>query len=377
LGGIFSNLRLRNRLAFFILFFYSLYSLLHFVGDTELILLFEGFRHEVLFVLLAFSLLVYGLSRERSDFLPSLDIVGKTILINGFFSALFGIWQYFDISILETLYRSPLEEIGSIRLAIGYRLAGTMFNPINFATFLVLFFLVINYFHERRKVSFIVYYFSLILVTGLVVGSLSRLALMSLFTVLSFIYFYKISVLRLLFFLSLIFPLMFYFFYNLDLETIMSRLETIFVLSTYTENARFEHWIYAISNLEPYQYLWGKGIGASSPDYSVTSVTSALPIENAFVSIFLQYGVFGITILLSVVLRYIYIGCYLSKIDLAKGKFILGFLLLFIVMSLGNDFLRNSPFVLYFWFFYVYVEVNYSIIFNRQRLLKNSTSVAR
>ena len=110
-GLLFSDLKLAYSFGFFALLFYTFYSLAHLIGDTEAILLFEGFRHEVLFVIFAFSFLVYGLSNESIAYLPSLNAVFYTIIINGFFSVLFAVWQFFDISILEVLYRVSLEEI--------------------------------------------------------------------------------------------------------------------------------------------------------------------------------------------------------------------------------------------------------------------------
>lgn len=359
IGSVFSNLKLTYSFSFFALLFYSFYSVAHLIGDTEAILLFEGFRHEVLFVIFGFVFLTYGLSNESISYLPSLNVVFITILINGFFAITFALWQFFDISILESLYRTPIEEIGHLTLSIGYRFISTMINPINFGAFLVLFFLVIHYYYDRFKINSLIYYFLTALVFILVVGSLSRLALLALILVLLFLYFYKSSLLKISFFVIFVFLSAIFLIDFVDLEKIMTRVDTLFILSTYTENARVKNWLFAIAQLDSYQYLWGRGIGASSPDSSVVSNTSALRVENAFISVFLQYGLIGLIIFFVIFLRFLYIGYLLVRYNLAVGKFIISFVLFFFAMSIGNDFLRNSPFVFYFWFFYVYFEIFY------------------
>ena len=235
-----------------------------------------------------------------------------------------------------------------------------MVNPINFGAFLVLFFLVIHYYYDRRKFSFVIYYILTVLVFILVIGSLSRLALLAMILVLLFLYFYKSSILKLSFFAFFIFLSIVYLINFVEIDNVMSRIETIFVLTTYTENARVNNWVFAISQLDLYQYLWGRGIGASSPDSSIVAVTSALPVENAFVSVFLQYGLIGLIMIFLIIIRFLYVGYSLIGINSAVGKFVIGFILFFISTSLGNDFFRNSPFVFYFWFFYVYFEIVYA-----------------
>lgn len=360
IGLLFSDFKLIYSFGFFALLFYTFYSLAHLIGDTEPILLFEGFRHEVLFVILGFSLLIYGLSNESVSYLPRLNVVFYTVLINGFFAISFAVWQFFDINILEILYRKPLEDIGNLTLAIGYRLTSTMVNPINFGAFLVLFYLVIHYFYEERKIGFFIYLILSIFIIVLVVGSLSRLALLALIFVLTLLYFYKASLLKMFVPVFMIFLFVIYVVNYVDLGLLNSRFETIFTLSTFTENARVNNWFLAVSSLDLYQYLWGRGIGASSPDSSVVSVSSAQAIENGYISIFYQYGLFGFIMAFIIFLRFIYVGYSLVKINAAVGKFVIGFILFFFAMTLGNDFFRNSPFVFYFWFFYVYFEIVYT-----------------
>lgn len=359
LGSILSEARLKYSFGFFLLFFYSIYSALHLISDAEPFLLFEGFRHEVLFVIMSLAFLAYGLASKGSSYLPSFEIIIITILLNGFVAVFFAIWQYIDVSVLELLYRKPLDDISNITLAIGYRLTSTMVNPINFGAYMVLLFIAVQYLYDNKKICFLIYFPIVLLIAVLIIGSLSRLALLAFIFVLIYFYLYKVSLFRFSIFIALAFISLFYVLNFVDIDLIMSRIDTVFVFSTYTENARVSNWISAVSSLEPYQYIWGRGVGASSPDSSVLAVTSALLIENAFVSVFIQYGLIGFIFMAALMFRFIYLGIRLGEYDVTVGKFVISFLVFFIIISLGNDFFRNSPFVLYFWFFYAYFEIIY------------------
>ncbi len=288
-----------------------------------------------------------------------MDVVFNTILINGFIAIFFALWQFFDVSILEAIYRKPLEDIGNLTLAIGYRLASTMINPINFGAFLVIFYLVVHYLYEVRKIGFFIYGCLTFVILLMIVGSLSRLALLAFLAVLSFLHFYKAPFYR-IFIASLIFIVVLFVAIAFDFGSITSRFEELFLLTTYTENERIQNWLFAIFHLESYQYIWGRGLGASSPDSSVVFSTSAIMIENAFLSVFIQYGLIGLISVILILMRFFYVGFSLSYLNPPLGKFVIGFLVFFVVLSLGNDFLRISPFVYYFWFFYSYFEVLYA-----------------
>lgn len=343
--------------GFFILLVYAIYIFSHVIGDTELLLVFEGFRHEVLFVLMAVLLFAYGLMVNNKGFLPEFNVIIGTVLINGAVAAAFAIWQFFDETVLELLYRKSLEEINNITLAIGYRLTSTMVNPINFGSYMVMCFVAVQYYFENKKISSVLYFSLFLLLFFLVMGSLSRLALLSMIVVLIYFYLYKTSLVRFFMMFLLMIAAGFYVLTSLDFELILGRFDNLLISDAYTGNDRVGNWGNAISSLEPYQYIWGRGMGASSPDSSIVAETSAITIENGFVSIFIQYGVLGLFLLFLVIGRFFYIGQRIMRFNKSLGKFCVGFLLFFLVISMGNDFFRNSPFVLYFWFFYIYFEL--------------------
>lgn len=370
-GLLSSNGKITSNYGFFLLFCYCVYVSAHILGEVEPLLLFEGVRHEVLFVFFSLVLLLYGLAAKHAGFLPSFDVVVASILINGFLACVFAIWQLVDISILELLYRKELDEIGNLTLAVGYRLASTMINPINFGAYMVLLLIAVQYLFEKRAISVLLYLILLIAIMALVFGSLSRLALLALVVVLLFYYLHRASIFR---FLALLFVILLSIlgmvsFFNL--EPIITRISSLFVWETYTENARISNWLSAIASLDSYQYLWGRGIGASSPDSAIVSTTSALMVENGFISIFVQYGALGLILLTVLLIRIFYIGVKLLPEDPHMGRFALAFLIFFVVMSVGNDFFRNSPFVFYFWFLYAYFEVT-MLVYKRRNTPANA-----
>lgn len=353
--------------GFFLLFFYCVYTLFHFIGSVEAFLIIEGLRHELVFVLLSFLIFTFGLSVKNIEFLPRLSFIVCAIVVNGVVAALFAVWQFFDLNILEVLYRRPLDEIGNLTLAIGYRLTSTMVNPINFGAFMVLVFSVINFCCEKQKVNLFVYCLAGALLSVLVVGSLSRLAVIALLFLIVFLHIHKVSFLSLFGFAFVLSVLCFGFFVlyvdGLGFAPILSRFENLFVLSTYTENERVANWVAAINSMQPYEFIWGRGIGASSPDSSVFAVTSARPIENSYITIYYQYGFIGLLLFLALLIRFFYIGAAIGKVDKALGRLVISCALFFFIMHFGNDFVRNLPFSFYYWFLYVFFELTYSRMF--------------
>lgn len=354
-----SDGRLNNSFGFFALLSYLLVSLLHFVGDVEIRLLFDGFRYEVLFLVLAFSIFTYSLSKSTGVGIPGFNFILSGIIFNGLIGAFFAIWQFFNIEILEVLYRAPLEELSHIKLAVGYRLLSTFGNPINFGAFMVLFYIVGAYLYDQRRISTLVYSVWAILVLILILGSLSRLALIAFVVSFGFSFLYKASLTRMII-VMLLASSVFVFSFDLFVSSgIFSRVETLTELNTFLKNARVKNWVSVLYGLEPYQYVWGRGIGASSPDGTMGDTTSSVVVENGFLSVFVQYGILGILLIAMILFRFFMLGLFFLRVDAAFGKLIISFLLFFCVMLMGNDFFRNSPFVFYFWMLYVYSEYWY------------------
>jgi len=350
--------------GFLLLFFYSFYISFHFIGSTEPFLIVEGLRHEIIFVLLSLLIFAFGLAVKNINYLPNLSFALCSVLINGMVAVIFAVWQFFDLSILEVLYRAPLYQMGNLTLAIGYRLTSTMVNPINFGAFMVLVFLVMTFGYEKRRIGLLVYCVASALLLLLVVGSLSRLALIAFLFVLVFLYIKSFSFFSVLGFgfALLITCFAFIVLYasgDLDFLPAFSRFENLFVLSTYTKNERVTNWAAAIESMQLYEYVWGRGIGASSPDSAVFNVTSARPIENSYITIFYQYGFVGFILFVALLVRFFYIGIGIGRVDKPFGRLVVSFALFFLVMHLGNDFVRNLPFSFYYWFFYVLFELNY------------------
>ncbi|WP_394169880.1 O-antigen ligase family protein [Saccharospirillum alexandrii] len=341
-----------------LLFFYLTYVLMHVLGDTEIILIIEGFRHELLFVIISFLLLLI-VSGNPYDFsiLPYTNTVMVSVFVNGSIAVLFAIWQYVDVSILELLYGMPLEDIGNISLAIGYRLTSIFANPINFGAYMCMLFLVASYFYNKSALNVLLYMFVVLVALIMVVGSLSRLSLIAFVVIFILTYALRASYITMLFGFISIAILSVLVLEFVDIELIVTRFGNIFEARTYLENARVVNWITAFSSLSFLQYFWGRGIGASSPDSSIYQSTSAMPIENGFLTIAYQYGVVGLLLFLIVLFRFFIVGLTFKKYERALYVFIISFVCFYIIMSMGNDFIRNSPFSLYFWFYYVYFEL--------------------
>jgi len=232
---------------------------------------------------------------------------------------------------------------------------------------MVLVFSVINFCCEKQKVNLFVYCLAGALLSVLVVGSLSRLAVIALLFLIVFLHIHKVSFLSLFGFAFVLSVLCFGFFVlyvdGLGFAPILSRFENLFVLSTYTENERVANWVAAINSMQPYEFIWGRGIGASSPDSSVFAVTSARPIENSYITIYYQYGFIGLLLFLALLIRFFYIGAAIGKVDKALGRLVISCALFFFIMHFGNDFVRNLPFSFYYWFLYVFFELTYSRMF--------------
>lgn len=336
-----------------IFFFYVLYCSLHFIGDVSSPLILDGFRYELVYMLMALFFLFLPFNT-----LPNLKLLSKIIYVQGLIVIFFSFWQLYDISILEVLYKSNLEDIGDIKLAIGYRLVSLLENPINLGAFFIIVFISINYYKEYfEKLWFLWFQVLTLVILLLVFATLSRLALLSFIAVLTVYLLKNQSSMKIIFFILIFSTLLLvatYFLYE-EYEYLFLRFEKLTSLAEYTENSRLSNWSDAISKLN-LQFLWGLGLGASTPTYSKQVLYGGIQVENSFITILIQFGFIGLIMYLLVIYRFFKLSKLINKYDKNSSTFILLFVVFFITMSLGNDFNRNSPFVFYFWFFYAYSE---------------------
>lgn len=353
----------------FLILLYFIYCSLHVFGETEYELVIDGFRYEVLFVLLSVVLIPIFNLKINSKIISN-KIFINSIILNGVVAVLFGVWQFFDISILEILYRTSVIDIPNIKIALGYRIISVFGNPINYGAFMVVLYVTIHFLLSTGRISLLVYVAVSILIILLIAGTLSRLPFISLIIVMIYNYINIKSISRTLLAFSSIAILLIYILYNYDIDQIDQidqRFSTLLYFETYSENSRIGNWSDAIEGMTFINHIWGLGLGASSPSYSVTSTTSAVIIENAFISVYYQYGIIGFVLIILIISRFISNILILIKYDFNMGRFIMGIFIALMVMSFGNDFLRNSPFVFYFWYTYSYTEHMRYIMFTINR----------
>lgn len=340
---------------FFLLF--TIYVFLHLIGYVPMALLIDGMRYELLFMIMAVLLLFTSINS-----LPSINTISKIIILQGVTVVIFGFWQIYDITILESIYRSEIDDIGNIKLAISYRVVSLLNNPINLGAFLIVAYLFSIYKKDSLSIFFYIFFMLLLI---LIFGSLSRLALLSFFLVVLVNFIINNKLINNLFFILIIMLVLSTAIYSLydEYGYFLVRFENLSSLSEYTENARLTNWINAIENMNTIQLWWGYGLGMSTPTFEKILLYGGIMIENSFISIFIQYGVMGLVGYILIFIRFFFISVSLRKYDKKLFQFMILFLVFFSSMSIGNDFFKNSPFVFYFWFFYIYAEriyINYT-----------------
>lgn len=334
----------------------------HIIGYTEPILVLEGLRHEFLYLLMGLLLLTTSLSANDLTLLKW-QTIEKIFLYLGLPTVFFAFWQYFDPSLLESIYRTPIDDIRNIELSSGYRLTSILLNPINLGGFIIILFLFIQLKHDRKKINIATYLVLAFLILMLNVGTLSRASVITFVLIFIFSNLYGARIGKLLFIIASTLMISALIYIYIDVSPIQSRFNTLFLISTYLENARILNWVNALRGIDAFGFFWGHGLGTSSPDGQIVQSTSAVMIENSFISIFYQYGIVGLLFFMLILWRFIFTAKAISHVNMPVGKFFLAFVLFFSLMSLGNDFNRNFPFNLYFWLFFCYSELFYR---NRQ-----------
>ncbi|WP_251767490.1 hypothetical protein, partial [Shewanella indica] len=131
--------------------------------------------------------------------------------------------------------------------------------------------------------------------------------------------------------------------------TVIERTMQVISLDTYVQNSRVDNWLSGMGNLDNILYvLWGLGLGVARP-----SGDDAIVVENAFISIFINFGLIGFIIYLYFFVMGFYNAFYVLKKH-REHRYSFLFLSVFsvlFVMSTGNDINRNYPFSFIFWVF--------------------------
>jgi len=343
------------------IFIYVLYVGLHIIGSSHFMLKIDGLRYEFLFLLLAFLLFTQDLFK-----IININFLIKIIFIQGFLITFVALYEYVNQDILITLYRKSLDEIPHITWFSMNRLISTVGNPINLGASLIIWIASYLYIIYYYKYKFLKYIFVIILLVifFLISMTLSRTSLLAYILVLCVSLLLGVNNVRTRFFILSILGILTivsisYIIQTINIDLLLQRFGNLGDTSEYTENARVKNWYYALSTFESIEYLWGKGLGASTPNGEYVELYGGLSVESSFISIFVNYGILGFLLFSVIFIRFFIISIFILKINKSLGLFFLLFLLIFGIFSLANDYNRNLPYVLYFWIFYYYAEINY------------------
>lgn len=341
---------------------YTLYVFFHIIGSNNFFLKVDGFKFEFLFPFFA----LFYLHDYFSTNVDYLHLFIKILFYQGLITLSLGTLEYFNQEILTTIYRQELDDIPHIYWFKVPRLISTAGNPINLGATLCIWIVSYIYMMKKKYSKVLNILFPLILLVTLFVVSmtLSRTSLIVFVFVvlLSFLIgmkgvFNKILFLSLLGFCSMI--IVSIFLQGIDIAFLFDRFGNIFEGSEYTKNARVINWNYAINSMQPIEYLWGKGIGASTPNGEYVIKYNGYMIENGYMSTFINYGAIGALLYLAIIIRFSYLSILIKKHNNALGLFLILFLVVYGLFNTSNDYNRNLPYMLYFWVFYVYSEIEY------------------
>lgn len=333
-----------------LLLFFVVYSSLHIIGEVDISLLADGARYQFgyLIVFSFICLLPLPLKKLGID----LDTFVKIIFFQTIIVSIIGVIEFFNSDVISILYGIDKDSMNNVSLAAGSRLISVFGNPINFGAFLCVGLCAVYYKASKcsSALMWFVFWCYWLVLAFLVFFTLSRLALIafSIQTVFIFIFNIRkreiITIIFLLVCISIAFPLIFKIMYQSD--SLFERFYRLMDILTYTDNARVANWVYALSHFDYYiNWLWGLGVGASNPNLA----SEGYMVESSYVSILLEFGVIG-ALLYLLLLFSMFLILQQNKKSIGKSYyFYLLFLIFFLVMSLGNDFHRNFPFVFYFW----------------------------
>ncbi len=333
-----------------LLLLFVLYMFSHVPSYAGGLLILDGVRHQLGYILI-FSLLCVSKSFFTEKMLNTIFYI---ILSQSVVISMVALTEFYDDSIISFLYGIPKYQMNHVDLAAGQRVISTLGNPINLSGYMVFSYLIAFYLYTNDKVGSISFYIltaTFLLVTFLTLSRLGLIAFLSVL-LLSNMFFLRARNAILLF--SLIFISILYLIFdggfllrNFDVELLFSRFFNLLDSGTYLENARIRNWFYAFQLIEtPFDFFWGKGLGVSNSDINKGGVL----IENSFITYIVEVGLIGL-LFLALLIFYTISKIWQTNSIKSFGNFLLLYIIFFIVMSLGNDFVKNFPFVFYFWVF--------------------------
>lgn len=356
---------------------YTIYIFLHILGDTNPMLIFDGLRYEFIYPFIVTLILM-----NKNSSLPNLNLLINIIIIQGVILVTLALFELNNQSILEIVYRRPLEDIAHIHWFSINRLISFAINPINLGALTVIFMICLYYKLLEIRNIFMTIIFVIFLILSFIVisGTLSRTSLLtySLIIFLMFHFYVKNPLYKTLLYISLFLITSIVIIYlnnNYDLSLYIKRFGNLFSSNEYTENARVLHWLHAFSLMNYLDMIWGFGIGKSTPSAELGSLYGGVMIENSFISNFIEFGLIGFWIYVIVYIRYLYLIKILNRYNKNLSIFLFLFFITFILFSLGNDFNRNLPFNIYFWFFYAYLEKEVSLYRSKNAIFINNSNI--
>jgi len=337
---------------------YTVYILLHIIGDVHPMLVLDGLKYEFIYPFIGMLILI-----NKKNPLPNFDTLSNIIIIQGAILVIFALFELNNQAILEIAYRRPLESIPHIHWFSINRLISFAINPINLGALVIIFLSFLYFKLLQKRSTFIKVIFISFLILSLIVisGTLSRSSLLTyLIVVFLMVHFYFNNPLYRIILYSVLcaaaIGIITYLSYTYDLSLYFKRFVDLFTIAEYSDNARVFNWINAFSQMNYLDMLWGKGIGISTPSGELGLLYGGIMIENSFISHFLEFGFIGFILYLAVFARYFYLIKILKKFNENISVTLFIFLIIFILFSMGNDYNRNLPFNIYFWFLYAYLE---------------------
>ena len=360
-----SFLKINGIILFLLLFF--IYGFFHMIMTSANFLnAINNFRLVFIYLLLCIFIIIVTKAKKA---LPHPDIFLGITLFSSILVAFFGLYEKFVnpevVNFYKINYASVVKNLG-IPGFPRVRIASTLGNPINLGLFLNIGILSALYFLEvsKKSITKLISLLSIPLFVIIILFTLSRVAYLSLFILFSFYFLYKILSLkraskRIIFiglFLLLIGAL-YLTIHKIDLF----RLRTAQILeqSSLSEEPRFEKWSYIWEVLSDniFIFLYGKGLGNSG--------TSGLKgeyiiIENTYLSILYELGVFGLLFFIITVLCFLInvINLYFNNQGDKKIRTFaiisLIYLVVFLFGGVFTDTYINNPFNYYFWLYFAF-----------------------
>lgn len=341
---------------------YVLYTTLHFVSSTQAPLMLEGFRLELLLPLIAVFI---AASNDDSAVTP--EQFTAIVKFQGYVVATFALWQLFDIRILEILYRKPTDQIPHLSWFSLPRLISLIGNPISLGAFMSIWLVAVWHSTElahvgkprsggRRGHAVLVASAIGALVT---VMTLSRTSLIAYLAVALSVLSHGSSKRKLLAVIlptTAIFGITLLMTSDIDTDVVFKRFGNLGNIEEYSGNLRVSNWGAALKDLEGVNFFWGLGIGHSTPSEELAEKYNGAIVESAFVSQLVNYGIVGLALYTTIIIRFARCALIIFRENAGNGKMLMLMVFIHCFFGMANDFHRNQPFSLYFWLLYLYAE---------------------